>query len=60
MIDNCLVSVLVFAYNHENYIEETIRSVISQKCSFNFEILVSDDFSTDNTLAIIKKLQLRN
>ncbi len=55
-----LVSVLIFAYNQENYIEETINSVVSQKCSFNFEILVSDDASTDNTFNIIKILQLKH
>lgn len=57
MIEKPTVSVLIFAYNHENYIKETINSVVCQKCSFSFEILVSDDFSTDNTLNIIKKLK---
>lgn len=60
MIQNPLVSVLIIAYNHENYIAETINSVIAQKCSFNFEIIVSDDCSTDNTLNIIKILQLKH
>lgn len=50
-----VVSVLIFAYNHEDYIGMTIDSVISQKCSFDIEIIVSDDFSTDNTLSIINQ-----
>ncbi len=54
-----LVSVVVLCYNHENYVVETINSVVDQKCSFNFEIIVSDDCSTDNTLNIIKILQLK-
>jgi len=54
-----LISVLIFAYNHEDYIEQTIKSVIDQKCSFSYEILISDDFSTDKTLNIIKKYQIK-
>lgn len=60
MIEDPLVSVLIIAYNHENYIEETINSVVGQKCSFNFEIIVSDDSSTDNSLNIIKTMQLKH
>lgn len=60
MVQNPLVSILIFAYNHENYIAETINSVVGQKCSFNFEIIVSDDCSTDNSLNIIKILQLKH
>lgn len=59
MKENPLVSVLVFAYNHEDYIEEAINSVVSQKCSFDFEVIVSDDCSTDSTLRIINQLQLK-
>lgn len=60
MIKNPLVSVLIFAYNHEKYIKETINSVVCQNCSFNFEIIVSDDCSTDSTLACIEELQIKN
>jgi len=56
--ESTLVSVLIFAYNHENYIEEAIQSVVNQKCSFNFEVLVTDDFSTDSSLNVIRALQL--
>jgi len=55
-----LISILVFSYNHELYIEQAIKSVVSQKTSFNFEVLVSDDFSTDNSLNIICELQREN
>ena len=43
-----LVSVLVPAFNHEKYVQETIRSVINQTYK-NIELLVIDDGSTDNT-----------
>jgi glycosyltransferase involved in cell wall biosynthesis len=57
MSKNPKVTVLIFAYNHEEYIEEAINSVVCQKCTFNFDILVTDDASTDDTLGIINRLQ---
>ena len=43
------VSVLMIAYNQEAYIGEAIRSVVSQKAPFAFELIVADDASTDST-----------
>ena len=51
-----LVSVCVVAYNQEEYIEQCLMSIIDQKTNFEFEIIVSDDFSSDNTSKIIKKI----
>ena len=51
-----LVSVLIPAYNHENYIKECICSVINQTYQ-NLEILISDDCSTDNTAKEINKIK---
>jgi len=50
------LSVSIITYNHQDYIEEAIVSVLNQQTDFDFEILVSDDCSTDNTLAVIEKL----
>jgi len=49
-----LVSVIMPAYNTEKYIEYAISSVLSQSYP-NFELIVIDDGSKDNTVAIIKK-----
>ena len=46
------VSVLVMTYNQEDFIHETIESVISQDYP-NFEYVISDDGSTDSTADII-------
>ncbi|MFW5892305.1 MAG: glycosyltransferase family 2 protein, partial [Bacteroidota bacterium] len=43
------------AYNAEKYIDKSIQSILSQSYS-NIEILIANDFSTDNTLHEIKKL----
>ncbi len=51
---NLKVSIITPAYNSEPYIEETINSVIRQTHS-NWELLIVDDASSDNTLQIALK-----
>lgn len=53
MNDELLVSVCMITYNHEDYIKEAISSVLMQKTSFNFELIVSNDCSTDTTDKVI-------
>ncbi len=55
MRNEIMVSVCCNAYNHEEYIEQTLQSILNQKTNFRFEILVHDDVSTDNTANIIMK-----
>ena len=45
------ISVLVTAYNREDYLAEAIESVLAQSLT-DFELIVSDDRSTDGTVAI--------
>jgi alpha-1,3-rhamnosyltransferase len=54
--DAPLVSIAIPSYNHENYIEECILSVINQDYG-NIELIIIDDGSTDGTDAIIKRLR---
>lgn len=51
------VSVLCAAYNHEKYIRQCLEGFVSQKTDFNFEVLINDDASTDNTAKIIKEYE---
>ena len=51
-----LVSVIVPAYNHELYIQETIYSIINQTYD-NIELIVIDDGSKDSTWKKIKSLE---
>ncbi|WP_281847507.1 glycosyltransferase family 2 protein [Olleya namhaensis] len=56
MINNTpLITVLLPVYNVEKYIEEAIQSVLDQTFE-DFEILVIDDCSTDNTLEIVETI----
>lgn len=52
-----LISVVIPSYNGEKYIQETIESI--QKQSFNHEIIVVDDISTDKTVDIAKSMGCR-
>lgn len=51
-----LVSVVIPVYNAEKYVEEAIRSVISQTYT-NIEVIVVDDCSTDSSYDILRRLQ---
>ena len=50
-----LVSINCITYNHENYIGDAIESFLMQKTNFDFEIIIGDDCSTDNTKNIIRE-----
>jgi glycosyltransferase involved in cell wall biosynthesis len=51
---NNIVSIVIPLYNAEKYIEETLKSAISQTYK-DIEIICVDDCSTDNSAKIIKK-----
>ena len=50
------LSIICPTYNEEKYIEQTLKSFISQKVdSFDLEILICDGMSTDRTREIVKQ-----
>jgi len=53
---NPLVSVIVTTFNESKYIEKCINSLLVQSYP-NFELIMVDDYSTDNTGDIIKPYQ---
>src|SRR5438552_1251330 len=49
-----MVSVIIPSYNHAHFLPESIESVLQQTIQ-DFEIVVIDDGSTDDTAAIVAK-----
>lgn len=58
-IANPLVSVAVITYNHDKYIAQCLDSLLNQRTSFSYEIVVADDCSKDNTREILEEYQKR-
>jgi len=53
-MENLLVSVIVVCYNHSKFIVECLNSIKNQTYA-NWELIVADDASTDNSVEIIKE-----
>jgi len=53
-MSNPIVSVLMTAYNREKFIEEAIESVLASTLT-DFELIIVDDGSKDNTVQLAKK-----
>ena len=54
MVQSPTVSVLIPTYNYARYLDEAVSSVLHQTFQ-DFELIIVDDQSTDNTDDIIKK-----
>jgi glycosyltransferase involved in cell wall biosynthesis len=49
------VSFLVTYYNQEEYVKQSIDSILAIRKSYDWELLVGDDGSSDGTTAIVKE-----
>ncbi|WP_417588708.1 glycosyltransferase family 2 protein [Owenweeksia hongkongensis] len=52
-----MVSVRLMAYNHGEYIAQAIQSILDQVVNFKVELVIGDDFSSDNTLEVAKSFE---
>jgi glycosyltransferase involved in cell wall biosynthesis len=48
------VSVCVITYNHAPFIRDCLQSVCAQRTSFEFEVVIGEDASSDETLSICR------
>ena len=58
-MEKIILSIIVPIYNIENYIEKCVESILSQKCK-DYELILVNDGSTDNSLTIINKYKINN
>lgn len=52
MKKNPKVSVIIPAYNEEKYLADTLKSLVDQKTDFDFEVIVVDNNSQDQTVKV--------
>lgn len=50
-----MFSVAIITYNQEKYISQTLESILNQEHNYNYEIIIGEDCSSDNTKKIIEK-----
>ena len=53
-MNNPLVSVIIPNYNHAKFLDQRINSILSQTYN-NYEIIILDDKSSDNSIEVIQK-----
>lgn len=51
----CKISLIIPVYNSEQYIEKLLDSILSQNYT-NFEVILVNDGSNDNSILIINKI----
>lgn len=51
----CLISIIMPVFNVENYLEEALQSIELQSESMEFELIIVNDGSTDNSSLILEK-----
>jgi len=47
------VSIFMMVYNHGEFLEDALKGILFQKCSFDFEIVIGEDKSQDNSKKIL-------
>ena len=51
------LTVITATYSHEKYVEQSLRSSLTQETDFDYEVLVGHDCSTDGTRDILRRLE---
>lgn len=51
------LSIIVVSYNEADYLPECLDSILNQKVNFDYEVIVADDGSSDNSIEIIESYE---
>lgn len=51
------LAVYMITYNHGEFIEQSIESIMNQKTNFHYKLIIGEDLSSDDTRAICKRLK---
>ncbi|OCB77774.1 hypothetical protein B0A79_10665 [Flavobacterium piscis] len=54
------VSVLMITYNHAKYIKQAVECILNQETKFDFELIISNDNSPDETDSIVNEIISEN
>lgn len=57
MTSNLKLSIICATYNHEKYIKYALESILMQEVNFEYEVLIGEDCSTDNSRLILEKYE---
>jgi glycosyltransferase involved in cell wall biosynthesis len=50
-------AIVIPTYNYARYLEQAVKSALSQTTNFTYKVVVVDDCSTDETQAVLKRLK---
>lgn len=53
--NHIMVTVVVCTYNQENWIRQTLDSILAQETEYPFEVIIGEDHGTDGTRAICQE-----
>lgn len=59
-MEEVMISIIVLAYQHAQYIHKALDSILMQKTEFTYEILIVDDGSRDGTQDILSDYKKKN
>lgn len=56
MSNDPMVNIVMITYNHEPFIRQAISSIVEQKTSFEYQLIIAEDKSSDHTRNICEEL----
>lgn len=58
-MNDIIVSVFILTYNQEQFIAQTLDSILMQKTNFSFKLVIGEDCSTDSTRTICENYAVK-